>query len=275
MSNIILECNKSPGKQSLIRHMSDEWRKSGISSGDIILIHSSIKRLLLKFRMARCRITPNDVLTSFMDVVGAKGTILLPLFNFDFTLGFDFDIRNTPSHMGALTEAARLHDECVRTGHPVYSFAVIGHRSVDFVNIDNRSAYSVESPFGLLKSMNGKIACLDLMDQHSMTFYHHVEEVKKVEYRYFKSFRGRYIDKNGHLQIKEYEIYVRDLEKGVITHVNPAGELMWEAGIYRGFRPNVQSGLRVVNSVDMFNFVENIIDSGKSLGLLYRYRGGI
>ena len=28
-----------------------------------------------------------------------------------------------------------------------------------------------------------------------MTFYHHVEEINNVDYRYFKKFSGNYIDK--------------------------------------------------------------------------------
>jgi len=85
-----------------------------------------------------------------------------------------------------LAEAGRVHAKAVRTGHPIYSFAVIGYRSKEFENIDNESGYSEESPFGLLKRMDRKIAALDVDDQDCMMFYHHVEEVKKVDYRFFK-----------------------------------------------------------------------------------------
>ena len=44
---------------------------------------------------------------------------------------------------------------------------------------------------------------------------------------------------------------------------------MWKAGLYKGFRPKVDTGLRVINAVDMFNFVEKLIDDGKALGTLY------
>ena len=76
---------------------------------------------------------------SFLDAVGAEGTVLFPLFNFGFSNGEPFDIRNTPSKMGKLTEAARLHPDAVRTGHPVYSFAVIGAKADRFKGIDNRT----------------------------------------------------------------------------------------------------------------------------------------
>ena len=38
---------------------------------------------------------------------------------------------------------------------------------------------------------------------------------------------------------QKYSIFVRDLDKGIITCVNPAGELLWSQGLYQGSRPNV------------------------------------
>ena len=55
----------------------------------------------------------------------------------------------------------------------------------------------------------------------------------------------------------------------MLTDVNPAGELMWSAGLYKGFRPGEGSGLRLINSRSMFDFVEDLIESGKALGTLY------
>ncbi|AMW34965.1 AAC(3) family N-acetyltransferase [Haematospirillum jordaniae] len=249
--------------------LKTRWAGAGVEPGDTVLVHSSIKRTLAECRRAGFVVEPGHVLQSFLDAVGARGTLLLPLFNFDFTSGTPFDIRHTPSKMGALTESGRVHAEAVRTGHPVYSFAAIGYRSKEFENIDNESGYSEESPFGILKRIDGKIAVLDLDDQNSMTFYHHVEEVKKVDYRFFKTFTAPYTDWHGVMANKSYRLYVRDLENGVRTHVNPAGELLWEKGLYKGDRPLVGSGLRVVRSKAMFNLVEQIIEQGNALGMLY------
>jgi aminoglycoside 3-N-acetyltransferase len=224
---------------------------------------------LIESRRAGLTISPAEILDSFLDAIGPKGTLLLPVFNFDFTSGVDFDIRNSPSQMGALTEAGRLRKDAVRTGHPIYSFAVIGNKSNEFKGVDNQSGYADNSPFGILKRLNGKIASLDLEDQNSMTFYHHIEEIKNVDYRYFKTFTGNYIDWDGVLNEKAYKLFVRDISRGVKTDVNQAGELLWQAGLYKGFRPKVDTGLRVINAVEMFDFVENLIDDGRALGTLY------
>jgi aminoglycoside 3-N-acetyltransferase len=158
------------GRDSLSRVSVIELKY--IEPGSIVLLHSSISRTL---RTAKG--TPNELIAALLKRLGPEGTLLLPLFNFDFTKGTTFDIRTTPSQMGALTEAGRAWPGAVRTGHPIYSFAAIGSRAEEFADVDNESGYGADSPFAMLRSMGGEIAVLDLPDQNSMTFYHHVEEM--------------------------------------------------------------------------------------------------
>lgn len=259
----------------IVSMLTERWQSAGLEVGDTVLIHSNTKRTLVEYRRKGFSITPHDILESLLNTIGPKGTLLLPLFNFDFSKGVPFDIRTTESQMGALTEVGRKFKGAVRTGHPIYSFAVIGHYAHMFDNIDNESGYAEDSPFGLLKSLNGKIGSLDLEDQHSMTFYHHVEEIKRVDYRYYKSFSGDYTDKYGETKKKTYKLYVRDIERGVLTNVNPAGELLWQAGLYTGDRAGEGTGLRLINAMDMYAFVENLIDSGKALGTLYKIEDSV
>lgn len=253
--------------------LAKEWLKAGVQRGDVLLIHSNIKRTLIHFKKKGMEITTNDILESFLKAVGPSGTLLLPLFNFDFTKGVPFDIRNTPSQMGALTEAGRLHPLAVRTGHPIYSFAAIGYNAKLFKYINNFSGYGHDSPFALLREMDGKIAVLNLPDQNSMTFYHHVEEMHNVSYRYHKTFAGQYTDASSNTEFRTYGLFVRNIEEGVLTYVNPAGELMWEKGLYSGCRPDEGAGLRIISAQKMYDFVSDIIVTCKAKGLLYRIEG--
>lgn len=252
---------------------SHEWKEAGVEEGDVLLLHSSIKRTFRRYFKKGKRLTPQDILDSFLEAIGPSGTLLLPLFNFDFTKGVPFDLQNTPSQMGALTEAARVYPSAVRTGHPIYSFAAIGFAAEKFRGIDNFSGYGSGSPFTVLREMNGKIAALDLPDQNSMTFYHHVEEMHEVDYRYHKTFTADYTDESGSTELKTYGLFVRNMEKGVLTYVDPAGELMWEKGLYSGHRPNEGCGLRTISANQMYDFASNIIKSGKAKNVLYRIEG--
>lgn len=239
------------------------WRACGVSTGDTILIHSSVKRTL-----ATHQVDPEEVMHSLLDAVGADGTVIFPLFNFDFPKGIAFDYRTTPSQMGALTEAARKHPNAVRSGHPIYSFAAIGAEASSF-DVDNKSGYGADSPFARLRELNGKVAVLDLPDQHSMTFYHHVEEMHEVDYRYFKEFEGAYTDREGYTSQRRYRLFVRDIERGVVTDVNPMGELLWEQGLYRGDRPKTGVGLRTIRARQLYDAVSKVIEAGHAEGLLF------
>lgn len=253
--------------------LADEWRGAGVCEGELLLLHTSIKRTCSRYRESGIELTPRDILESFLNVLGPSGTLLLPLFNFDFAKGVAFDIRHTASHMGALTEVGRLHKGAVRTGHPIYSFAVIGAKANQFAGLNNFSGYGSDSPFALLRQLGGKIASLDLSDQHSMTFYHHVEEMNAVEYRHHKEFTGQYTDFSGSTEQRTYGLFVRNLDQGIETYADPAGDALWEAGLYSGDRPNEGSGLRCIDANQMFDFVTDIIRSGRAKNMLYRVAG--
>lgn len=254
--------------------LTSRWNSVGINNSDSVLLHSNVKRLIRELIKRGIKNPLDIILDSFIDAVGTDGTLILPLFNFGFTSGVSFNVTTTPSLMGALTETARIRLCPSRSGHPVYSFCAFGKYADQIHEIDNESAYSLSSPFGFLRRINGKVASLDLEDQGSMTFFHHVEEVCQVDYRYMKWFESEYVDISSNISSRSYSIYVRNLEKGVRTHVNPAGDQMWRAGIYRGDPPGIDSGLRVALANDFFDFVENIILSGKAENLLFRYEKG-
>jgi aminoglycoside 3-N-acetyltransferase len=111
-----------------------------------------------------------------------------------------------------------------------------------------------------------------LPDQNSMTFYHYIEESLNVSYRYHKTFTGPYVDEEGIEEARSFGLFVRKLDEGVVTHVDPMGEILWDKGLYTGCRPKQGSGLRVISAPRMFNEVAEVIREGKAQGLLYEIR---
>jgi len=99
-----------------VTSLAEDWRHAGIRTGDLVLIHSSLRRTVRRCVQGGMPGAVGDILDSFREAVGDTGTLLFPLFNFEFTEGVAFDIRTTPSQMGVLTETARQLDGAVRTG---------------------------------------------------------------------------------------------------------------------------------------------------------------
>jgi aminoglycoside 3-N-acetyltransferase len=255
--------------ESAVAVLSEQWSKSGVRDGDMLLLHSNVRGTLRRLKKLGFAMEVEIILDSFLHTLGENGTLLLPLFNFDFCGGIGFDLRTTPSQMGALTEAGRLRPDAVRTENPIYSFAVLGKRRDLFRGVDNFSGYGADSPFGILHREGGKIAVLDLPDQESMTFYHYVEESVSVDYRFHKRFTAPYTDRNGELNERTYGLFVRKIDEGVVTHVDPMGELLWAKGLYFGDRPGIGSGLRVIEAQDLYEEVAGVIAQGRAKGTLY------
>lgn len=245
------------------------WKNSGIQDGDTVLIHSSMRRTLRMMISLGVKPDPGLIIDSLLGEIGKSGTLLFPLFNFDFPKSAFFSLRDTPSQMGTVTEYARNNFEGYRTGHPIYSFYAIGANSAEFSGIDNFSGYGSDSPFAKLREMNGKIGVIDLDDQNSMTSYHHVEEMCLVDYRYFKEFSGEYVDFDLEKSIRTYSLFVRNLEKGVLTDVNRMGEILWSEGFYRGNREGVGNGLRTILARDLYMRTALEIESGRAIKTLY------
>ena len=257
-------------REKIIEILKVNWKRCGIEKGDLVLVHSSLKRLLLQLKSEfGILLTPKDIYDSLLAALGKEGTLVLPLYNFDFPKKAYFNFNETRSKMGVLTEIGRKDENSVRTGHPIYSFAVVGKLSNEFKGIDNKSGYGADSPFAKIKELNGKVAIIGLTDQNSMTSYHFVEEQNLVDYRYFKNFDGTYIDENGHESERTYSLYVRDLEKGVKTDVNRMMDYLWEIGAYKGDKHDEGYGMRTILLNDFYKETEQKIKEGQAINFLY------
>ena len=254
----------------LKEYLNNTWNSSGIKKNDRVLLHSSFKRTFNEISKEGYVFEPSDILESLIDYILPNGTIVFPTFNFDFNNGIRYDYYKTPSHMGIVTELARQHPESIRTLNPVYSFATFGKDSFKFKNIDNESWYSRESPFSIIHQDNYKICIIDLSERNSQTFAHYCEEYFQVPWRYYKEFSGEYTDINNKTKIKTYRGYVRNLERGVETTLDPAGDLLWEKRKFFGNKPFINNGTRYVYSQDYFNLFENLFKRKNSNPYYYK-----
>ncbi len=248
----------------LTNYLHELWQSAGIEKNDKILFHSSFKRTFQEIISAGYELNPIDILDSLIDTISPNGTLLLPTFNFSFNNGVPYNFFDTKSEMGLITEIARLDPRASRSLNPVYSFAAFGNDSDKFRDIDNKSWYSSDSPFGIVHKDNYKICILDLSERNSQTFAHYCEESFKVPWRFYKKFTGEYTDHNSNKNIKTYLGYVRKLDKGIVTTLDPAGELLWNRNLFYGHRPFEKSGIRYVYSQDYYNLFEELLEKRMS-----------
>lgn len=246
------------------------WNDLSLEKGDTVLIHSNIRPLLRYFFKKNIKLTPENILDSLLMRIGNSGNLIFPAFNFEVNKNKIFSKLNTKSEMGMLSEAARIHEDSVRTNHPVYSFSCFGDLSKELIALKNYTAYGLDSPFQYLREKNLKILVLNLSENMSMTYYHHVEEVIGVKYRYSKHFSADFYDDDDKLiGNREYSIYVRDLGANVITNVEPMGNILRQKQKYISSLYGDVIKARVVKAADLFYETKDVIEKGKALGTLY------
>lgn len=203
-------------------NLTNAIKKLGVSFGDTICIHSEI------FSLGRPLVPRDEFLSiitqSFLDSVGYEGTVLMPTFTYSFCRGEVYDIKNSKSTMGVLSEFFRKQSGVVRTSDPIFSFAVWGKNRSGFLK-DHNDCFGKDCVYETLLKNKGKLISFG-SGKFWYTFAHYAEQVAKVSYRYFKEFDGTFIDQDGTSHIKKVKYFVRYLDKNSILDGNKQTELL-------------------------------------------------
>jgi aminoglycoside N3'-acetyltransferase len=203
----------------------EQLAKTGLRRGDTFMVHSSYKSL------GGVEGGADTVIDAFLELVGPEGTALFPTFHFRaWTENHYFDILETQSGMGAITEAARTRQGAIRTPHPIYSFAVFGKLAREFERCDDIESFGENSVFSLFHKLNGLIVSIGLGWNQTFSFQHYIEHKVGAYYRRPKAFSGIYVDKNGVAQVKTYTMSVRKTLK-YRTYIVPAMTELHARGI--------------------------------------------
>lgn len=177
---------------------------AGVNSGDIVMVHSRL------FTIGRVisGVSRNDVVAAFFSAlrqaVGEQGTLVFPTFTLSVCNGGHFDLQNTPSEMGVLSEHARMTQGAIRTAHPFYSSVVLGGDKDVLSGLDLSTCFGTESIFDRLHTINKTDDQLDRVKfltlgidspPTGITYIHSIEEKLQVPYRFHKTFRGKISDR--------------------------------------------------------------------------------
>jgi aminopeptidase-like protein/aminoglycoside N3'-acetyltransferase len=231
---------------------------SGLRPGDLVFFHVSH----LALGPVNCESSGMEVCetlySAMREVIGPKGTMLLPAFSFSFYRNEDFDAQSTPSIQGASSsslefiEYFRRLPEVVRSADPILSVAGLGPKAENLLTRLPNTSYGKDCLYERLLKSGGKICGIGV-DLGEASFLHYVEEAVGVPFRYKKLFTGR-IGQNGKLSkqgwISSVPIYA---ENGL-----PDGTRLEEMARSEGLCRVTNVGLGEVVSIDCRSFYELI-----------------
>lgn len=204
MTELFSQGNASFSDDDVLRVLS----RLGIKNGDIICVHSEL------ISLGKPLLAKNEFLDRLVCIlkqaVGKDGSILMPTFTYSFCKNEPYDILNSKSTMGALSEHFRCLDGVLRTSDPIFSFAIYGKMAKEFLT-PAKTCLGRGSVYDTLARLGGKILLFGTQDK-GFTFTHYVEELALVSYRFYKEFKGELIDENGRSNSASILYYVRRLD---------------------------------------------------------------
>ncbi|MBP5230189.1 MAG: AAC(3) family N-acetyltransferase [Clostridia bacterium] len=180
----------------LARQIARDAKELGVRRGSVLLVHSSLKSLKTP------GVTPGDVIDGLLEALGEDGTLVLPALSYLYVgpaHGMVFDVRNTPSNVGAIPEYFRTKVEGVRRSLcPTHSCCAIGAYRDSVVgghHLDNTPA-GKNSPFHRVMELDGSILFLGC-GTNCNTSMHAVEELSRPDYLFEKCYTYTMIREDG------------------------------------------------------------------------------
>lgn len=186
-------------------------KNTGLEKGNSIFVHSNLG-YFGQLKNANsietlCKIFEESI----FEVIGEKGTLIVPTFSLSFCNNQVYDKINTPSlECGIFSEYIRKKQNSRRTDDANFSVCAIGSKSEILTSNVSKYSFGKNSFWERFHKINGKICRFNLGSEYN-TFIHYVEKYHNVEYRYNKKFSGIVKENNKKLK-KDYIHFVRDLD---------------------------------------------------------------
>lgn len=209
-----LEQQKQGGNCISKQMLVADFIKIGIKKNDSVLVHSSLSKI------GFVEGGPKTLVEALFDVVGSEGTILFPSFP---AIGRNkthleehpfFDINNTPSQMGAVTEYFRKLDGVYRSFHPTDAVCAKGPLAEFYTNshFGQLTPYNEQSPFRKLCSKNGKILMLGTTLNGACTNLHTLEDAVSFKFPVYdeKIFEVSMLDAQGKISKMKTKVHNPD-----------------------------------------------------------------
>jgi aminoglycoside 3-N-acetyltransferase len=205
-------------------------RREGISSGDNLVVHSSLRSLGYVEGGAEA------VIRALTEALAPGGTVMMPTFTFSLAIWrmppFERDL--SPSRVGKVTEVFRTMPGTLRSEHPTHSVAASGPLAEELItgHLDS-TPLGRESPFDKLRLHRGKILMLGTR-QDTNSSLHLCEVLADVPYIHIAFTPGRDYEL---AQLREKSGRIREIEireiPGCSRGFLRAEEYLRERGVLR------------------------------------------
>jgi aminoglycoside 3-N-acetyltransferase len=179
-----LENKKKKGQIITVDRLVKDLRAAGIQSGDTLLVHCAMSKI------GYLEQGPKTLTDALFQVLGKDGNLLMPSSpNASFQIEYArrnpvFDVLNTPSKMGAISEYFRKLPGVKRSAHPTEPVCASGPDAEWLTNghFGELTPYTAKSPWRRMYEREGKILYLGVTLDNAGTHLHTLEDA--VDFKY-------------------------------------------------------------------------------------------
>jgi aminopeptidase-like protein/aminoglycoside N3'-acetyltransferase len=165
----------------------------GLQAGDTVFVQLSLDAFGEIERPAANEIC-RRVFSGILDILGPKGTLLIPAFSFSFERGEEFDKESLAGNVGSgsAAEFAEIALSCpgaIRSDDPLYSVVGVGSNAANLLSRLPNSSIGKNSLFDRLVATAAKL-CLVGVPVEGAAFVDFVEDSVDAPWRYKRLFTG-------------------------------------------------------------------------------------
>lgn len=207
-----LKKQKNSGEILKKNDLVAQLRKLGVQEGDVLLVHSSLSKIGYVEDGAQ------TVVNALIEAVGLEGHILMPTspnngLQLDYVHNHDlFDVRYSPSKLGAITECFREHPGVKRSWSPTEPVSCWGKNAEAFVSghRGKLTPYDKDSPFYKVAEAKGKILYIGVTLINAGTSLHLLEDAVEnfmFPVYHHEIFRMKIRDEEGNIHEQELRVH--------------------------------------------------------------------
>ena len=211
-----------------VRRIADDLRAVGVRQGGVLMVHSSFSA------MGHVPGGAETVILGLLDGLGPEGTLLMPALSYDHVTRDQpvFDVRRTPSNVGAIPEFFRTRPGTRRSAHPTHSACAIGPLA-DALLSDHHldsTPCGPHSPFHRLHNYGGQVLMLGC-GLRPNTSMHSIEEIVEPPYLLGRPLTYRLVLADGRVLNKTHR---RHAFAGWVQRYDRVAHLLDEDGLKSG-----------------------------------------
>ena len=179
-----LEVKRRSGEVITVERLVNDLKACGLKEGDDVLVHTSLSKI------GYVENGQQTVVSALTKVIGSQGNLLMPTspnagLQLEYIRSLEaFDVKNSPSALGAITEYFRKLHNVKRSAHPTEPVACLGP-DADFYtggHIGELTPYTERSPFARISERGGKILYIGVTFDNAGTNLHTLEDA--VDFKY-------------------------------------------------------------------------------------------